>query len=286
MRTVPQKLIAAGLIARLEDVGEVDNDLIADPEVVRAVADALAEDVRTAPYVLQIDARHGIVGVRGEVPSQEVADAAIALAGRRAAGQQRAQPDDDRRRGLSTGRPAARGGGQPRAGPSRTCYKCARVTQTSPQPTERVTSRQRRIDEQRRKIDTARREQRRKRLLMGGAIVGAVAILIALVIMIMPRPVRPRAVRCRSKGTASTWRRERSSPTATARRRRRSLRSNLGATASSNVEVPTGTGCTTWSMAASSSCIDLTSAIRPARASCRTSTTAHRAASSSRAPAR
>jgi osmotically-inducible protein OsmY len=80
VRTVPQKLIAAGLVARLEDVGEVENDLIADPEVVRAVADALAEDVRTAPYVLQIDARHGIVGVRGEVPSQEVADAAIALA--------------------------------------------------------------------------------------------------------------------------------------------------------------------------------------------------------------
>jgi hypothetical protein len=63
------------------------------------------------------------------------------------------------------------------------------VTQTSPQPTERVTSRQRRIDEQRRKIESARSEQRRKRLLIGGGIVLGVAVLIALVIMLMPKPV-------------------------------------------------------------------------------------------------
>jgi osmotically-inducible protein OsmY len=80
VRTMPQKLIAASLVARLADVGDVDNELIADPEVVRAVADVLAEDERTAPYVLRVDARHGIVGLRGEVPNQSVADAAISLA--------------------------------------------------------------------------------------------------------------------------------------------------------------------------------------------------------------
>jgi hypothetical protein len=63
------------------------------------------------------------------------------------------------------------------------------VTQTSPQPTERTTSRQRRIEEQRRKIETARGEQRRKRMMLGGGIVLIVAALIAVVVLILPKPV-------------------------------------------------------------------------------------------------
>jgi hypothetical protein len=61
------------------------------------------------------------------------------------------------------------------------------MTQTSPQPTERVTSRQRRIDEQRRKIDTARRQQRTRQVLIGAAIFGAVILVVVLVVLFMPR---------------------------------------------------------------------------------------------------
>ncbi|MDQ3812253.1 MAG: BON domain-containing protein [Chloroflexota bacterium] len=80
VRTLPQKIIAEVLVGRIEDIGSVTNALIADPEVVRAVADALAQDERTAPYVIRVDSRHGIVTLRGEVPDANVAEAAIALA--------------------------------------------------------------------------------------------------------------------------------------------------------------------------------------------------------------
>jgi osmotically-inducible protein OsmY len=79
VRTLPQKLIASGLVERMTDVGSVTNDLIADPDVVRAVADALAQDERTAPYVIRVDARHGIVTLRGEVPSEAVQEAAMKI---------------------------------------------------------------------------------------------------------------------------------------------------------------------------------------------------------------
>jgi hypothetical protein len=80
VRTLPQKLIATVLIERMTEVGRVSNELIADPEVVRAVADALAQDERTAPYVIRVDARHGIVSLRGEVPDEAVEQAAVEIA--------------------------------------------------------------------------------------------------------------------------------------------------------------------------------------------------------------
>lgn len=80
VRTLPQKQIAQMLVERMTDVASVTNDLIADPEVVRAVADALAEDDRTAPYVLRVDARHGVVALRGEVPSPDVIQVALDIA--------------------------------------------------------------------------------------------------------------------------------------------------------------------------------------------------------------
>jgi osmotically-inducible protein OsmY len=82
VRTQPQKIIAEALVARMPEVDSVTNDLVADPEVVRAVADALAEDDRTAPYVIRVDARHGIVVLRGEVPSEAVQQAALDIASR------------------------------------------------------------------------------------------------------------------------------------------------------------------------------------------------------------
>jgi osmotically-inducible protein OsmY len=82
VRTLPQKLIAEALVRRMSDVADVINELIADPEVVRAVADALAQDERTAPYVLRVDARHGIVNLRGELPSEDLQAAAVEIASR------------------------------------------------------------------------------------------------------------------------------------------------------------------------------------------------------------
>jgi len=82
VRTLPQKIIAEALIRRMSDVESVDNAIIADPEIVRAVADALAQDERVAPYVLRVDARHGIVYLRGEVPSEELQAVAVEIASR------------------------------------------------------------------------------------------------------------------------------------------------------------------------------------------------------------
>src|SRR5262249_5624807 len=62
-------------------------------------------------------------------------------------------------------------------------------TQTSPQPTERVSSRQRRIEEQRRKIEAARSQNRRQRMLWGAGIIAVVAIAVVLLILFFPRPV-------------------------------------------------------------------------------------------------
>jgi len=80
VRTLPQKIIAEMLVRRMTDVGSVSNALTADPEVIRAVADALAQDERTAPYVIRVDSRHGIVILRGEVPSDAVLNAAVEIA--------------------------------------------------------------------------------------------------------------------------------------------------------------------------------------------------------------
>jgi len=79
-RTLPQKLIASMLVERMTDVGSVSNELIADPDVVRAVADALAQDERTAAYVIRVDARHGVVTLRGAVASETVQAAALQIA--------------------------------------------------------------------------------------------------------------------------------------------------------------------------------------------------------------
>jgi hypothetical protein len=58
----------------------------------------------------------------------------------------------------------------------------------STQSPERLTSRQKRIEEQRRKIDAVRTDQRRKRMIWGGGIVVAVGLLAALVVLYFPRP--------------------------------------------------------------------------------------------------
>ena len=66
------------------------------------------------------------------------------------------------------------------------------MTQTSPQPAqpaERLSSRQKRIEEQRRKIDAVRIQQRRRRMTWGALIIVGVAIAATLVVLFFPRPV-------------------------------------------------------------------------------------------------
>src|SRR5438067_4889331 len=59
------------------------------------------------------------------------------------------------------------------------------MTQTS--PSERLTSRQRRIEEQRRKIDAVRSQERRKRLMwVGAAAVVALALFAAFMLLYKP----------------------------------------------------------------------------------------------------
>src|SRR5260370_16273818 len=61
VRTMPQKLIAGVLVERMAEVRVVSNNLIADPDVVRAVADALAQDERTPPSLLPLESPPGLL---------------------------------------------------------------------------------------------------------------------------------------------------------------------------------------------------------------------------------
>jgi hypothetical protein len=61
------------------------------------------------------------------------------------------------------------------------------VTQASPPSSDRLSSRQRRIEEQRRKIETARSQQRRKRLTWLAAIVVVVALAVVVLVLMIPR---------------------------------------------------------------------------------------------------
>jgi hypothetical protein len=62
------------------------------------------------------------------------------------------------------------------------------VTQTSPQSSpERLTSRQRRIEEQRRKIEAARGQQRRRRMIWVAAIVLLAAVVVVALVILIPR---------------------------------------------------------------------------------------------------
>ena len=63
------------------------------------------------------------------------------------------------------------------------------MTQTPSPSADRLTSRQRRIEEQRRKIEGVRSQQRRRRLTWIVGIVVIVALAIALIVLAMPRAV-------------------------------------------------------------------------------------------------
>lgn len=80
MRTLAMKEIAEYMIRRIEGVRAIRNDVITDPEVVRAVADALAADDQVGPACIQVDARNGEVVLMGGVPDERLIRRAVEIA--------------------------------------------------------------------------------------------------------------------------------------------------------------------------------------------------------------
>ena len=75
------------------------------------------------------------------------------------------------------------------------------MTQTSPEATERLSSRQRRIEEQRRKIESVRAAQRRKRFMIGGAAILFAAVAIAAVFLFVKPPAAAQGRQVPIEGT-------------------------------------------------------------------------------------
>src|SRR5688572_1729986 len=80
VRTSAIKEIAELLVHQLPGVRAVRNDLLSDPEVVRAVADAFAADPDLGPTCPIVDARDGVVILIGEMPSEALARRAVEVA--------------------------------------------------------------------------------------------------------------------------------------------------------------------------------------------------------------
>jgi osmotically-inducible protein OsmY len=80
VRSVAQKQLIDALVGRIEGVREVQNQLVADPEIARDVALALARDSELASHVIQVVSQLGEVTLYGSVPSETLRDRAIEIA--------------------------------------------------------------------------------------------------------------------------------------------------------------------------------------------------------------
>jgi osmotically-inducible protein OsmY len=82
MRTLAMKEISEYRVHLLDGQGvrAIRNDVVADPEVVRAVATALAADDRLASARIRVDARDGEVILAGGLPDQAAIERARELA--------------------------------------------------------------------------------------------------------------------------------------------------------------------------------------------------------------
>src|SRR5688572_19330930 len=69
--TVTHRRHMAELASRARGVKAVHNLLVADPDLVTDVAQALAADARTRPYIILVGAFHGWIQLGGEVPDVE-----------------------------------------------------------------------------------------------------------------------------------------------------------------------------------------------------------------------
>src|SRR5262249_45289424 len=67
VRTLAIKEISEYMVFRLDGVRAVRNDLVADPEVMRDVADAIAADPELGPLCPRVDVREGVVSLSGDV---------------------------------------------------------------------------------------------------------------------------------------------------------------------------------------------------------------------------
>ncbi|MFN0070274.1 MAG: BON domain-containing protein [Chloroflexota bacterium] len=80
VRSTAQKQLISALLGRLPGVLGVHNGIVADPEVARDVALALARDPAIAPHVIQVNSELGQVTLFGSVPSDSLAERAIEIA--------------------------------------------------------------------------------------------------------------------------------------------------------------------------------------------------------------
>jgi osmotically-inducible protein OsmY len=74
------KGMATILANSVANVNEVENDLIADPELDRRVALALAGDDRTRSLAIRVRSKLGYVQLQGQVPSKEAMEIALEVA--------------------------------------------------------------------------------------------------------------------------------------------------------------------------------------------------------------
>ena len=74
------KGMATVLANSVDSVNEVENDLIADPELDRRVALALAGDDRTRSLAIRVRSELGFVQLQGQVPSNEAMEIALEVA--------------------------------------------------------------------------------------------------------------------------------------------------------------------------------------------------------------
>jgi osmotically-inducible protein OsmY len=70
------------LISGVRGVNVIHTDITADDQLTTSVAQALASDSRTRPYLIWVGAFHGWLRLSGEVPNSQVRDAAEEVAGR------------------------------------------------------------------------------------------------------------------------------------------------------------------------------------------------------------
>jgi osmotically-inducible protein OsmY len=70
------------LISGVRGVNVIHTDITADDQLTTSVAQALASDARTRPYLIWVGAFHGWIRLSGEVPNSHVHEAAEEVAGR------------------------------------------------------------------------------------------------------------------------------------------------------------------------------------------------------------
>ena len=73
------KGMAGVLAGTVQGVSQVVNDLIADPDLERTVALALAADSRTRTWPIRVRSELGHVQLQGVVPNEEAVEAALAV---------------------------------------------------------------------------------------------------------------------------------------------------------------------------------------------------------------